>query len=257
MAGFLDYHAGTTIMHRLNPLIKILVALGVCAAAFISANLLFLLVLMAFNVLLGCLGGIGRRALGLLWSLIKVSVFLFVLQVLVIRSGNTLWLFITDEGVRIALVVVMRLIDACMPLALMLMLTQLNDLTNALVRTLRLPYKYAFTITTALRFIPIFTTEMGLIMEAQMARGIEFDTKNPIKKLALVLPLSAPLLISSVGRTHYIAMAAEVRGFYLRTRKSGIKRYPFKLLDAAAIIFTVGVILAAVFWAPHIIPPWL
>jgi energy-coupling factor transport system permease protein len=121
---------------------------------------------------------------------------------------------------------------------------------------LRLPYKYAFTITTALRFIPIFTNEMGLIMEAQMARGVEFDTKNPIKKLALVLPLSAPLLISSVGRTNYIAMAAEVRGFYLRTRTSGVKHYPFKLLDAIAILLTVAIILLAIFWSPQIIPPW-
>ena len=69
-------------------------------------------------------------------------------------------------------------------------------------------------------------------MEAQTARGVEYDTKNPIKKLKLMLPLCVQLLISSVGKTDATALAAEQRGFYLRTRASSYKRYPIKGLTS-------------------------
>lgn len=242
MAGFLDYHAGDTVLHRLNPIVKILLALSICIAAFASENFAFLLFLLALDIALGFLGGIRKETLRLLFGLVNICIFLFILQVLFIRSGTVVFLFVTDEGLKTASLVVLRLIDATMPLALILMLTKLNDLTNALVRIVRLPYKYAFTLTTALRLIPVFTTEMSLIMEAQTARGIEFDTRNPVKKIALILPLCAPLLLSSVGRIEHIAMSAESRGFYLRTRTSGIKTYRFGTHDLICFMVCVALI---------------
>ena len=108
-----------------------------------------------------------------------------------------------------------------------------------------MPYRYAFTFTTALRVVPVFSQEMNAIMEAQTARGVEYDTRNPIKKLRLMLPLCVPLLISSVGTTDACALAAEQRGFYLRTRASSYKRYPLRVLDAAALALGVALVAAA------------
>lgn len=187
-----------------------------------------------------------RKTLSLLAGLVKICAFLFVLQVLFVRSGAPVVLFVTDEGLRVAGLVVLRLIDATMPLALMLSLTRMNDLTNALVKCAHLPYRYAFTLTTALKFIPVFASEMRSIMDAQMARGVEFDTRNPVRKVQLMLPLCVPLLVTSVQRSGQSALAAESRGFYLRTRASGSKNYPFCLRDAAAMCCTAGTLALAV-----------
>ncbi len=246
MAGMLDYAAGSTVLHRLNPLSKVTLALGICIAAFLSDSFGFLLALLVLDVALGFLGGIRERTLKLFAGLAGVCAFLFVLQVLFIRSGTPVFLFATDEGLRTAGLVVLRLIDATMPLALMLALTPLNDLAGALVKRVRLPYQYAFAVTTALKFVPVFTDEMSAIMEAQTARGVEFDTKNPVRKLRLMLPLCAPLLITSVGKTEQAAMAAEVRGFYLRDRASGVRSYPFKAIDAGALAFVVALVALGV-----------
>ena len=129
----------------------------------------------------------------------------------------------------------------------MLMVTRLTDLANACVEVLRVPYRYAFTFTTALRFVPVFSQEMSAIMEAQTARGVEYDTRNPIRKLQLMLPLCVPLLVSSVGRTEATALAAEQRGFYLRTRESNFKRYPlatadFAVLACCAVLIALGTV---------------
>ena len=175
------------------------------------------------------LGGVFDRAAGMLKGLLKLSVFLFVLQLLLVRTGAPLLslppLLVTDRGVMTGLRLVLRLIGATMPLALLLSVTQMSDLSGVLVQRLHVPYKYAFTLTTAIRFIPVFADSLSGIMEAQTARGVAFDTKNPFKKLGLILPLCMPLLISSVGRIHDTAAAAEMRGFTLRTRESQSRRY--------------------------------
>lgn len=82
------------------------------------------------------------------------------------------------------------------------------------------------------------------IMEAQTARGVAFDTKNPFKKLGLILPLCMPLLISSVGRIHDTAAAAEMRGFTLRTRESQSRRYTFKSGDLFAALIAAALVAA-------------
>lgn len=246
MAGLLDYSPGTTVLHRLNPITKIVVALGICVAAFLSDNFGFLGALLLVDVGIGLVGGIRKKTFRLLGGLVAVCVFLFILQILFIRAGTPVFLFVTDQGLRTAGLVVLRLITATMPLALMLALTPLNDMAGALVKVVHLPYKYAFTVTTALKFIPVFTDDMAAIMEAQTARGVEFDTRNPVRKLRLMLPLCAPLLITSVGRTEQAAMAAEVRGFYLRGRTSGVRSYPFRAVDFGAFALVIALVALAI-----------
>ena len=129
-----------------------------------------------------------------------------------------------------------------MPLILMLSVTKMGDLANACVEVLHVPYRYAFTFTTALRFVPVFSQEMTAIMEAQTARGVEYDTRNPFRKLRLMLPMCVPLLVSSVGKTDATALAAEQRGFYLRTRESSYRRYPLVARDWATLACCVALV---------------
>ena len=62
----------------------------------------------------------------------------------------------------------------------------------------------------------------------------------------LMLPLCIPLLVSSVGKADATALAAEQRGFYLRTRESSYKRYPMVAADYAvlaicAVLLVLGI----------------
>lgn len=248
MKGFLDYKPGDSVLHRLDPLTKIFLSVCICAACFLGENPAFLVFLIGCDLLLGALGGVFDRAAGMLKGLLKLSVFLFVLQLLFVRTGEPLLslppLLVTDHGVMTGLRLVLRLIGATMPLALLLSVTQMSDLSGVLVQRLHVPYKYAFTLTTAIRFIPVFANSLSGIMEAQTARGVAFDTKNPFKKLGLILPLCMPLLISSVGRIHDTAAAAEMRGFTLRTRESQSRRYTFKSGDLFAALIAAALVAA-------------
>ncbi len=252
MAGFLDYIPGTSFLHRLNPLTKLLFSLILCVSCFVTDLHLFILGLILLNLALGFYSGIARRSLRILSALIKFSIVLFIVQVLVIHDGTALFYLtksmpITDLGVSFSLLFVMRLIAATMPLTLMLSVTQMSDLSNVLVEKLGIPFRYTFALTTAIRFIPVFAAEMGGIVEAQTARGVAFDTKNIFKKLTLLLPLCVPLLISSVKRIESGAISAELRGFNLRKRGSGYKQYGIQGIDILAlavvvVIFVLGIL---------------
>ena len=246
MNNLFQFVPGNSLIHRLNPVTKILLTIVICIAAFVTDGLVFLIGLLAVDLLIGIIAGVAGRTWNIFKGLLKIAAFLFLLQVLLTRKGTPVFWIITDQGLLTAGKVVLRLVVVCMPLALVLAVTRITDLTNALVQVLHVPYPYAFTLSTAIRFIPQFLEEMAGIMEAQTARGVAFDKARGLKKFSMILPLCAPLLISSVRRTDQTAAAAEARGFRLRTRASGYKRYPFTGTDACAFIFCAALLAAAI-----------
>ena len=221
MVNVIDYVPGTTLLHKLNPVAKLALAAAIILSTFLAQSYMMLIGLLALTLALGAYAGVVDRLLKLLRLLIPVALIMLVLQTAFMREGETLFAFVTDTGLITGSKACLRLLGVALPLVLMLMVTKLNDLANACVEKLHVPYRYAFTFT-----------------------GVEYDTKNPVKKLKLMLPLCAPLLISSVGKTDATALAAEQRGFYLRTRKSSYKRYPFAACDIAVLVFCVALIAA-------------
>ena len=256
MKGFLDYLPGGSVLHKMHPLVKIFVSILICAAAFCSSNYFFLLGIILFNILMGVIGngkernGLLVRTFGILKGLIKMSIFLVILQLLVIRKGDPLFMIgsfaITDVALEKALLLVLRLIGATLPLSILISVTNLNDLSNTLVKYLNIPYKYAFTFTSAIRFIPVFSTEMSGIIESQQARGVDFEVKNPFKKFGMILPLCFPLLISSVRKIESTATAAELRGFYLRTRACCTKSYKVHFRDIVFMLMGAALLAGAI-----------
>ena len=257
MKGFLDYLQGDSVLHKMHPLTKIFVAALLCASAFVSSNFFYLLGIIIFDVLLGAVGegkshsGLFKRTLGIFKGLFKMSLFLFLLQVLVIRKGEVVIPLghrfgITDVGIRNGLLLVMRLTGATLPLSVLISVINLNDLSNTMVKELRIPYKYAFTLTSAIRFIPVFSSEMSGIIESQKARGVDFDVKNPFKKLGMILPLCFPLLMGAVRKIEFTATAAELRGFYFRTRASCTRIYKRHFRDFAFTLIGLAILAGAI-----------
>lgn len=246
MASVLDYHEGTTLLHRANPITKVAFAICVCVATFLANSYLMLAGIIVLLVLVGAYAGIASGTLRLLGAFAGLGVLMLVVQTAIVRQGSPLFLWVTDRGLDMGAHVALRLVAFALPLVMMLMVTRLTDLANAAVEILHVPYRYAFTITTALRFVPIFSEQMGQIMEAQTARGVEFDSPNPLRRIRLMLPLIAPLLISSVAKADDTALAAEERGFYLRSRASSSRRYPFGGADALLALVGVAIVTLGV-----------
>ena len=246
MTSVIDYIPGTSLLHRLNPVTKLALAAGIILATFLGDTYPLLIALLALTFALGAYARAAGGLVSLSKLMVPLSLIMLVLQTAFIRTGNPVALWVTADGLVTGAKAALRLLGVALPLILMLTVTKLNDLANAVVEVLHVPYRYAFTFTTALRFVPVFSQEMNAIMEAQTARGVEYDTKNPLKKIQLMLPPCVPLLVSSVGKTDACALAAEQRGFYLRTRESSYKRYPMAAADYAVLAASVALIVLGV-----------
>ena len=240
MPGFLEYVAGDSMLHRMNPVAKLFCAFLLSLAAFCAPNLWYELGLLALTLVLAQSCGMLRDSLRLARAVFFFSLLLALLQLLNTPSGRVLvklpWGYIGTVSVLSAVQLIVCLVAASIPLFLVMYVTRLVDITNALVQILHVPYRYAFTFTSTVRFIPVFMNDMKGIIEAQTARGVEFDNVGLLKKLRLTVPLCVPLLVSSVRKTSSSAIAAEVRGFNLRTRQSGFKQYPLKGRDWLAML---------------------
>ena len=252
MTGLLDYQPGDSPLHKAHPLVKLLMAVSLCAGGFLAGALWINAAILAIIIIGGVLCGMARQVKSTLKGVGSLCVVLFILQLPFIKSGRVfvslpLGMRITGDGLRFCAQLCLRLIGATLPLVILFGVTKLSDLTNTLVSQMGIPYRFAFVLTTAIRFIPVLLGEMRDTIEAQTARGVELDL-GVWRKVKLIPPLCVPLLVSCVQRMENNALAAELRGFYFRTRTSGYRRYPLTAPDGAwitacALLLAVTVIM--------------
>lgn len=250
MKEMLQYINGNSIFHRMNPLTKLIWAILTCAACFASSHHLFVLALLVANIAIAYVSGILERAKGVFKALFMLGLFLMIFQLFFTPYGRVYFYIlpgvpITDQGVSFSLLLMLKMIAALSPLSLMLMLTPMNELLTAMVDKLKVPYQYAFVVITALRFIPTFSHEMDQIMQAQMSRGHETDTRNPFKKIKVIIPMCIPLLISSVRKIETMAISIETRGFGTGPR-SYRKKLEFTFSDGMFIIICMAVLVLGI-----------
>ena len=250
MKGLLECDGGKGVIYAVNPSLKVIIAFAAGMSAFAVKSISGALLIAFLTIAAAYFSGLGKKAVSTALLITKISILFFVIQLLCVRRGNTilnLGLFsITDAGLYYAVMMASKLIAASLPLVLVLSATKRSDLANSLVYNLHIPFKYAFALTTTLNFIPGLASEMAQVMEAQKARGVDFEVKNPIKKAALIVPLCLPLMLSCVRRTENSAIAAQLRGFELRGRGSAYKKYPLGMKDALAVL-ACAVVLSAAF----------
>jgi energy-coupling factor transport system permease protein len=84
------------------------------------------------------------------------------------------------------------------------------------LRRLRLPYKGAFMVATALRFIPTIASETRATLAAMKARGYPMRPSRPWRYLAALTSAITPVMFRNMRRASMLADSVESRGFAMR-----------------------------------------
>jgi energy-coupling factor transport system permease protein len=145
-----------------------------------------------------------------------------VFNLFLTKTGNVLvevWVLkVTDDGIRVAAFMMLRLIYLILGSSLMTFTTTPNALTDGIERLLwplqkiKVPvHDVAMMMSIALRFIPILLEETDKIMKAQIARGADFESGNIIQRAKSMIPILVPLFVSAFRRANDLAMAMEAR----------------------------------------------
>ncbi len=210
----------------LDPRTKMLCAFAFAAVLALTANLGALVAESVAIALLAVALGLARPWLKMLSVLLPMTVFLIIVM---------LWSF----DLVAALAGALRLIAMATAFFVFFQFTAPEDLANALVAT-RVPYAFAFILTTAMQFVPVLSRKMQDVMDAQRARGIRLE--RDLASVRNYPALFTPLLIQSFTLADQLAEAMEARGFGAPHRTFA-KEYSLRGMDYAAMFLALVFVL--------------
>lgn len=250
-----QYLSGESLVHRLDPRTKITIVGVFMAVLFTALSAAAYAVLIGFTVLIVALAQVPPR---MLFRGLKPILFLLILTFalqLFLTPGRVLFnlgpLVATYEGLRLGIFMILRLLLLLVVASLLTLTTSPVSLTDGLeailtpFKVVGLPaHELAMMMTIALRFIPTLMEEADKIMKAQMARGADFESGNPIRRVKSLIPLLVPLFVSAFRRADELATAMESRCYRGGIKRTRLKRLKATSLDAAAGLVTAVVALA-------------
>jgi len=245
-----------SLLHHLNPLTKLWLALGLTFIAFISPWYWTPLFLLFFLIIpLSFLGKVAREYFGTAIRLIlPATSFLFIMQSLFQPVGETylfqIWfLHATIESLRFAFANASRIFVMVSSFTLFLLTTHPSELMSDLTRR-GLPGQFAYVIISTLQIIPQMQAKAQTIIAAQRSRGL--DTQSSFgRRVGALLPLVGPLVFGSLVEVEERAIAIEARGFTSTRKKTSLHEIPDSRLDKAlrwGLVLLIFVSILSRFW---------
>lgn len=226
--AFGQYYPANSVLHKMDPRIKIIVTVLYIVCTFLCKNIFSFALLFVSAVLLILLSRVPfKLVVRSLKTVMFIIAFTAVLNVFWTKGeGNVLWKFyfieIYKEGLYNAAFIVIRIITLIIGTSMLLTYTTTPiALTDAIedilspLKKIRVPvHEFAMMMTIALRFIPTLIEETDKIMTAQKARGADLSGGNLIQKAKALVPILIPLFVSAFNRASELATAMECRCYH-------------------------------------------
>ena len=243
-----QYYDSDSVIHRLDPRVKLAFTILYIISLYISESVWCFLFAAVF---LGTVIALTKVPVRFMVRGLKSILILLIISAcfnLFLVSGTPViswWIFtITKEGIRMAVLMVIRLVMLVMGTSLMTLTATPNELTDGLEKSLsflkvfHVPvHAFGMMMNIALRFIPILIREVQQIMKAQTARGADFETGGLIKKAKAMVPLLIPLFVSAFRRANDLAEAMEARCYHGDANRT--KLHPLKYSKADLVAYLV------------------
>jgi energy-coupling factor transport system permease protein len=257
-----QYYPGNSVVHRLDPRVKIIATMAFIVALFVVKSFLgFGISFLALAAVIAVSKVPVKYILRGLKPIFLIILLTFMLNMFMIDGEVLLklgFLHITKEGLFTALFMATRLILLIIGSSLLTLATKPMSLTDGIesllkpLRRIGVPsHELAMMMTIALRFIPTLLEETDKIMKAQQARGADFETGNVFKRAKHLIPILIPLFISAFRIAQDMAMAMEARcyrGGDNRTRMNGMKLHKNDFVAVLLLLLFLGVVVAERIW---------
>ena len=255
-----QYFPGQSFIHKLDPRTKVLATIVYIVILFVVRNAWGFLLAGALMALITVISKIPVKVVlrgikPLIFIILFTAFFnLFYGGGAPIFAGIGWLSWLTWNGVKNAVFMAVRIILLVVGTSFMTYTTSPIMLTGALesllapLKAVKVPvHELAMMMTIALRFIPTLVDETDKIINAQKARGADFETGNIFRRAKALIPILIPLIISAFRRAEELADAMECRCYHGGNNRTKYKIFHFGGRDAIAagvMCFTLaGVIL--------------
>ena len=248
-----QYYPADSVVHRMDPRVKILLLIAVIVAIFLAGNLLAFVPIIAFLVIVTKLSKVPVKMMVKgLKPLRLILILTFVLNLFFLQGETVLldlgFAQIKKEALILAVHYSLRLVLLVLFSSILTLTTPPITLTDGLerllspLRVIHFPaHEMAMMMSIALRFIPTLMEEADKIMKAQTARGADFESGNLIARAKAMVPLLVPLFVGAFRRAEELALAMDARcyrGGAGRTRMNQLK-YTRRDLIAALVVLAL------------------
>lgn len=282
LGSFGQYVPMNTPIHRIDARVKLLLAISLMVAVFlpygnraiingqgpiypyamslvVQAGILLLLLL---GILLSHISfGSLIKSMSFLWFMALVIVLLNIFfwrpaswadaaqTLFTVGSKNitsATMFFVLYILVRIFLMVILSLMFAAT--------TKPMEMTFALewyltpLRWVKVPTSaFSMTMSLALRFIPVLSTEAKTIFKAQAARGLDYSNGKFQERIKALLALLIPLITVSFHHAAELAYALEARGYDPLAKRTSYRKDSFRIVDSLWLVGALAIIAGSLF----------
>lgn len=255
--AFGQYYPSNSILHKLDPRMKIIALVVFLVLVFCTFNYYALsaVVIAVLAVVL-----LSKVPLRLYFKSLKMILFIVLITSalnLFYGTGEPIaefWIFkITLSGINNAIFVTVRIFSLILISSTLTFTTSPTDLTDALERLMKpltifriKVHEIAMMMTIALRFVPLLLEETDKIMSAQKARGADMESGNIVQRVKALIPVLIPLFVSAFRRAYELAVAMECRCYQGGDGRTRMKILKLHKRDYISIIVILLVIVAVV-----------
>lgn len=236
------YYPTTSPLHSLDPRTKLFGLFVYIVLVFLASDITGLVLCLACLVFLMILSKVPFRYV--LRGLRPV--------IIVVLLADILNILFVNDGLKKAIYLTLRMFEVIWGSNVLCTTTKPKDISSALEKSLGFLKKFgvpvhdfATMIVLALRFIPILSNEALHIMEAQKARGADFESGNLVKRAKALFPLIVPLFVSAFRKADSLAIAMDSR-LYGSCEPSVLKPLKYGKYDYISYFLILCVLLLGI-----------
>ena len=261
--SFGQYYPANSFVHKCDPRAKLLLLVVFIVSVFMADTFYALGACALTFLIIACFSGVPFKSLlQSVKAVLFLLIFTAVLNLFFYQGETVLWqwrfITITSEAIYFTAFLAVRLFLLVLSSAVLTLTTTPVSLTDGLeslltpLKWIKFPvHELALIMSIALRFIPILTDETGRIMNAQKARGADFETGGLVKRVKAIIPILIPLLISAFRRADELGDAMDARCYSGSKTRTKYKKLTFSWRDILAFLLIssllAGVILLKVY----------
>ncbi len=267
-----QYFPGNSFLHRMDPRMKLILCVIYIVFIFVAKSITAYALIILFTIALILVSEIPMRTvLTSLKPLIFILLFTTIINIFwnAGEKGTVLLQFgritIYLEGIIRAIAMSIRITLLMAGSTVILMYTtspiSLTDAIEQLFAPLskiKIPvHTFAMMMTMALRFIPTLLEETQKIINAQKARGADFESGNLLSRAKALVPILIPLFIAQFRRAEELATAMECRCYRGGDGRTRMTVLHFSARDfialGAVVLLCAGMILLNIYFPIYVI----
>ena len=248
----LQYYQRHGFLNSLHPITKFIGLIVISFILFfISDSVLFHIFIFAAGVIILKISGYSFFRIQGGRLVVLTAIFIAVIQLVFVRDGMTILSFgsiqIKNYALSQAITASLRFITIILFSYLFVLSTEPTSFVLALVQ-MGLPYRFGFSIITAIRMVPIIKSEFTRIYFAQITRGVTYKFLPINKFIGSITQFLKVVIISMVKRVNSLVISMEGRSFGLYKTRTFIKEISYSAIDRLIITCEILSIPIILFW---------